>query len=193
MVVREIDLAVSGRAYYYEGPWPTMCILVIIAVLALSATSANGSGAPLVGASEPAVYVWQQSVKGDWQAASSWTPARSTPAPSDILMFNGGGMTTATNLSSETIGQLIVSGSTTVNLQSGGTSVLTVGGSDGDDLVVGAGSGLNFSGSNAISCSLTTGATAVIDGLINFSSSGAASHRLTAIDSGAVVFETGSV
>src|SRR5436190_1963593 len=91
------------------GLLATMYRLVIIAVLTLSVASDKTSAAPLVGATGPAVYVWRQSVKGDWQAASSWTPARSTPAPSDILLFNIGGTMTATNVPTEAIAQLIVS------------------------------------------------------------------------------------
>src|SRR5436190_18005387 len=118
------------------GLLATMYRLVIIAVLTLSVASDKTSAAPLVGATGPAVYVWRQSVKGDWQAASSWTPARSTPAPSDILLFNIGGTMTATNVPTEAIAQLIVSENTTINLQSASAIVLTVGGADGDDLDV---------------------------------------------------------
>ncbi len=139
------------------------------------------------------IYTWQQATTGDWQATSSWTPARIKPAASDILLFNLGGTTTATNVPTQTIGQLIVSGNTTVNLRSEAAVVLTIEGGDGDDIVIETNSGLNFTGADAITANLASGVTAGINGSMTFSSSGAAAHRLTAIDARAVTFNDGAV
>ncbi|CAN5344199.1 hypothetical protein BH10ACI3_BH10ACI3_25120 [soil metagenome] len=140
----------------------------------------------------PSVYNWQQSEIGDWQAASSWSPARIDPASSDVLIFNIGGTTTVTNVPTQTIGQLIVTGNTTVNLQSVSAIVLTVTGADGVDLLIAPNSALNFNGANAIVAALATSATGVIEGSMTFSSPGAAAHRLTAVDAGAVTLKGGA-
>jgi hypothetical protein len=137
--------------------------------------------------------MWQRSGNGDWQSPLSWTPERINPASSDILVFKVGGTTTATNVPDQTIGQLIVSGNTTVNLQSATAIVLTIAGGDGDDLTVEQNSALNFNGANAIAATLVTGATANVTGAMTFSSSSAAAHRFTAVDPGAISFNRPAV
>jgi len=139
------------------------------------------------------VYRWQPTVEGDWQLPSSWVPTRTKPAISDVLVFDVGGTTSVANVPTQVIGQLIVSENTTVDLQSGEAIVLTITGGDGDDLKVASGSALNFNGVNAITASLATGTTARIHGFVAFSSPSATTHRLVAVDSGAVTFDTGSV
>ena len=170
-----------------------MLKFLIIAVLTLGVVCNNAFGISLINSVPHATYVWQQTAEGDWQAPASWTPARSTPAPSDILVFNIGGTTTATNVPTEMIGQLIVSGSTTLNLRSTTVIALSVTGGEGDDLVITSGSALNFDGANAITCNLVTGATASVSGSISFSSSSIAGHRLLGTDVGAVTFYNGAV
>ncbi len=139
------------------------------------------------------VYTWNQGVTGDWQSPASWTPARTTPASSDILRFSHGGTTTPTNLPTESLGQLIIFGNTTVNLQSATAVTLTIAGADGDDLIVEGASALNFNGPNALTVNLASGATAALAGSITFSSSSTTAHRLMASDAGAIIFSDGSV
>ncbi|MBK8466435.1 MAG: VCBS repeat-containing protein [Chloracidobacterium sp.] len=139
------------------------------------------------------VFTWNQSATGDWQSPASWTPARTAPASSDVLVFNGGGTTTATNVPNETIGQLMVSGNTIVNFESMSASVLAVSGGVGNDFTVEQNSALNFTGANAIALSLAVNATATINGSITFSSLSTAAHRLTAAEAGAVTFDNGSI
>ena len=52
-------------------------------------------------------YTWNVS-SGDWSAASSWSPSRSSPSPSDILVFNGSVISspTVTNITKDSIGKL---------------------------------------------------------------------------------------
>ncbi|MBK8466387.1 MAG: VCBS repeat-containing protein [Chloracidobacterium sp.] len=140
-----------------------------------------------------AVYTWHQTAIADWQLPSSWTPERTNPASDDILVFNASGLTTATNIPTQTIGQLTVSGNTTVNFQSSKVTVLTMIGANGLDLAVEQNSALNFNGSSAITLNLTIGATAVISGSMTFSSSGAVNHRLLALSEGSVTFGEGAV
>ncbi len=138
-------------------------------------------------------YTWQQPVTGDWQSPSSWMPARTEPAFSDILVFNAGGSTTAINVPTQAVGQLLISGNTVVNLQSASAIVLTIAGSDGNDLAVERNSSLNFNSTNAITVNFASGATASINGSMTFSSPSTTGHRLTAVDAGAVIFDVGAV
>lgn len=138
------------------------------------------------------IYTWSAPGTGDWTIAANWTPARITPAASDILQFSTGAVVTLTNVPTQTIAQLSVSAGTTVNIQAGGAgNVLTIGGaSTGDDLVVAQGATLNINGSNDATVYLGTGATANISGNISFS---AGAHRLDAADAQAVVFNSPAV
>ena len=147
---------------------------------------------PIDGPSTALAYTWQAGAKGDWQSPASWTPMREQPAKTDMLLFNTGGSITVSNVASETVGQLSVVQGTSVNLQSVTAINLQISGGDGPDLVVGATSTLNLNGANPIEVGLLIGATGVINGAMTFSSTGAASHRLTAIDGGAIIFNDGA-
>ena len=162
-------------------------ILVVISVSFLSISSVSvASGASVIDSTQvhpsASVYTWQQPTTGDWQSPASWTPARGTPEPGDVLVFNSAGVVMVTNVPTQTIGQLIVSGNSTVNLQSAAAIVLTIAGGDGDDLVVDRNSALNFGGSSEVVVNLPKGSTAGVGGSMTFSSLGAAAHRLTAVD-----------
>ncbi len=67
------------------------------------------------------VYTWNGTTS-DWQVATNWTPSRTDPASCDILQFNGGVGGTITNVPTQTIAELNISGNTTVNLQSASSS-----------------------------------------------------------------------
>ncbi len=173
-------------------------ILVVISVSFLSISSVSvASGASVIDSTQvhpsASVYTWQQPTTGDWQSPASWTPARGTPEPGDVLVFNSAGVVMVTNVPTQTIGQLIVSGNMMIDLQSAAAVVLTIAGGNGDDLFVDRNSALNFGGSNEVVVSLLTGATAGIGGSMTFSSLGAAAHRLTAVDAGSVTFFDGAV
>ncbi|HEY5469233.1 MAG TPA: hypothetical protein VIK07_01790, partial [Bacteroidales bacterium] len=93
-----------------------------------------------------ATYNWNQNgVPGDWTVATNWSPNRVTPLPNDILVFNNNGITTATNVPTQTIGQLILSLNSNVSLQSAGTSQLTIMGGAATDLAIPLGSTLQLS------------------------------------------------
>jgi len=132
-------------------------------------------------------YTWQGADNGLWTAADNWTPSRTTPDSHDILVFNDNTTKTVTGLpAAETIGQLVLSGTTTVNLQSSVPAALTIGGlTTGADLVVPAGCALNFTAivaTNTITMTLAAGATGDISGNMSFTglSSGTVTtaHRL---------------
>ncbi|MBL0356955.1 MAG: T9SS type A sorting domain-containing protein [Chitinophagaceae bacterium] len=143
-------------------------------------------------------YKWNKTGPASWVAATNWTPARNTPAVSDILVFDGNGIsgttTTVTNVPTETIGGLSVSNSTNVTFTSpaaAGVYTITVNnGAAVNDLSVATGCQLNIAGSRAILLSLQTGAKASISGNITFTN---AAHQLLGADATSVVFNSPSV
>ncbi len=143
------------------------------------------TAAPMVGT----VYTWIQTGTASWTTASNWTPQRTTPATTDILQFNAGGVVTVTNVPTEQIGQLLLSNNSTVNLQAGAANTLTIGGDTGSDLDVPAGSSLNINGTNALTIFLGAGATGSISGSLSCS---AAASKLNANDANAMTFNAGS-
>ena len=83
-------------------------------------------------------YTWIGGSSGVFTIAANWSPTRTTPATNDILSFSSDA--TVTGVTTQTIGQLVLSGNATVSLQAntGGSRVLTVGGSNlaGDEISV---------------------------------------------------------
>ncbi len=64
-------------------------------------------------------YTWQGANDASWQVAANWTPTRTTPAASDILVFNTGGSRRITNMpTDQTISKFTISNSTTIRLAS---------------------------------------------------------------------------
>ncbi len=126
-----------------------------------------------------------------WTTATNWSPTRTVPSTSDILQFNDGTTVTVNAVPIQTIGQLLVSASTTVNLQSGAAAnVLTIGGAAGTDLSVASGSALNITGANVMLITLATGATGSITGNMAFSNN---AHKLDAADAGGITFNSPAV
>ena len=136
-----------------------------------------------------ATYTWNRTTTGTWNTSTNWTPARSTPANTDILVFNNGSVDTATGLTSQTIGQLLVTAGTSILIQSGNNRTLTIGGGTGTDLVVDAGSTLILGGTNGLTIAMGTGETGSIAGAVVFTGAG---HRLNPSDVGALTFASGS-
>ncbi len=135
-------------------------------------------------------YVWSASGTASWATASNWTPARTTPATDDVLIFNSGTSVTATTITSQTIGQLVIANNTTVALQSGVAAVLTLAGGAGTDFDLQAGSTLLMNGTSALSIALPTGSTGSVSGAITATTN---AHRLLSVDAGGLVFKSGSV
>ncbi|MFT3909018.1 MAG: T9SS type A sorting domain-containing protein [Ferruginibacter sp.] len=139
-----------------------------------------------------ATYTWNGGATASWATAGSWSPTRTTPAVNDILVFNNGITITPTAIPTQTIGQLQVSGaSTIVNLQAAGANTLTIGaGIAGADLSVASGSQLNITGANALQINVSTGNTGNIIGNMSFTN---AAHTLTAADATGITFSSPSV
>ncbi len=136
-------------------------------------------------------YTWNQTGSAAWTTSTNWTPTRTTPAADDVLVFNNGATTTATAIPSQTLGQLSVSGNTTVNLQAAAAStLLTIAGGTGTDLSVAAGSQLNVNvATNTLALTVGTGATGSISGSMTYT---LAAHTLIAADASGITFNSGA-
>ena len=118
----------------------------------------------------PATYIWNQSgVVANWTTPSNWTPARLSPQPNDILIFDGNGTTTATNVPAQTIEKLVISNSSDVTLQAAAASILTINNAviAGTELDVKVGNSLTLG--NNLSLTLAAASTATIDGILTVS------------------------
>ena len=144
----------------------------------------------------PNKYYWNGNFV-DFQNPDSWTPSRTTPKDSDILIFNSSTPTICivNHIPNQTVGQIIIQDNREI-LFEGANSITTISisGSDGDDLYVGAGCKLTYSSDNAIQINLLTGTTGNIKGEFNITSilGGNPIHRLLAADINAIIFNSGS-
>ena len=60
-------------------------------------------------------YTWVGGISGDYQVSTNWSPARTSPATTDILAFNASVATTVNNVPNQTIGAVkILSGTSAV-------------------------------------------------------------------------------
>ena len=135
-------------------------------------------------------YTWNQTGTGDYTVAANWTPARTTPATTDNLIFSNGTANTVTAIPTQTINSLLVTGNTTVNFQAASAANTLSFGNAGQSIMVASGSALNISGANALSLNVLTGAKASISGTMSFTG---AFHTLIAVDAGAITFQSGAV
>ena len=135
-------------------------------------------------------YTWNGSVSTDWQIALNWTPTRTTPAINDVLQITTGSPT-ITNIPTEEIAALRISGGADPVLQAGAANnTLTLSGKTGTDLSIGSGSVATISGANALRFSVTSGSNADVTGQIIFQD---AAHRLIANASSSALFHSGAI
>jgi Peptidase family C25/Fibronectin type III domain len=150
-------------------------------------TTAPATGAQ---ATSIATYTWNAVGTASWATAANWTPTRTTPSASDILQFNAGGSVVVTGVPTQTVGQLSLSGNSTVLLEAAATgTTLTIAGGSGTDLSVASGSALNVDTGNTLSMTVATGATGTISGAMMFSG---AADSLTAADASGITFNPAS-
>lgn len=136
-------------------------------------------------------YTWAGADNASWAVSANWSPVRSAPANTDVLVFNDGTTKTITAVPNQTIGQLFVTNNTIVTLQPAATgTTLSINGGTGDDLAIEAGSGLNISGSNTLVIALGTSATGSVSGTMTFAGG---AHKLTSLASSGITFNNGSV
>jgi len=176
--------------YTTAGASPT------ISASALNETIAPLNNSSFTGRVNVPVYTWNQTgATADYQVASNWTPSRLSPQPTDIIQFDNNGTTTATNVPTQTIGNLIISNGTTVTLEAAAAATLTIGNVAGTDLVVNSGNVLAL-GTN-VSLTMAGSATATIDGTLNTGSGSAfttsAASAITTVSGTGIINNTGTV
>lgn len=134
-------------------------------------------------------YTWSNASGGSWTTAANWTPARNTPDATDVLVFNTPISGNITNVPSQTVAAVSISGGAIVNLVGAGSNTLTIAGnSSTNDLSIATGSSLNSPALPSVSVSILSGANASING----SYSTAAGGTLGASAAGGIVFRNGS-
>ncbi|MEX1187961.1 MAG: hypothetical protein WED33_01805, partial [Bacteroidia bacterium] len=144
-------------------------------------------------------YTWTGAVDNSWTTSGNWSPARSTPANTDIIQFSDGATYTVTGVITQTIRELIVSGNTNVSLEASATNNISINGpASGSNLSVALGSILQIgSGSNILNINFVTTASqqASINGAvsINANSSLGSSIATSTFDiNGAITVNTGA-
>lgn len=106
-------------------------------------------------ANGPATYTWAGGGMASWAAAASWTPMRTTPNATDILIFNTPAPVLATNVPTETIGQLFIQdGPVTLHAAVAGNT-LSIGGNLGSDVVVAPGKTLTLDDGSSLPVNIT--------------------------------------
>jgi hypothetical protein len=136
------------------------------------------------------VYTWNQTGTAAFGTSTNWTPSRVAPAANDVLLFNNGATTIATGVTTQTIGQLSVSGNTNVQLQAGVASTVSIAGAGGADLSVAAGSTLQLTGASAVMLAIGAGATGDVSGTLVLAGG---AHRVSAVDANSLAFNSGAI
>ncbi len=127
----------------------------------------------------------------DWTNSGHWTPTRTTPAATDIMVVDGAitPTVTLTKVPTQTIGRLRIINNATVTMSASANGTLTITNGATPNLDIPAGSSLTVSGSSAISMSFGATATGNIAG--NLTLQGGA-HRLLAASSNTFTFQSGA-
>jgi len=134
-------------------------------------------------------YTWIGGPDQDWSVATNWSPVRTTPATSDILIFDGT-VTPAPivdNVPNETDAQLKLTNSISATLKpKSPIATLTLSGGTGQDLDIPSGTVLTLAGSGGLTIALTgTGHECTVAGGLIFQDS---AHRLTGANAGEITF-----
>jgi Secretion system C-terminal sorting domain len=148
-------------------------------------------------------YTWAVP-SGNWATASSWNPVRTTPAITDILLFNGALVASPNvvlDVVSQNISQLsFINGcNATFTAPVNANPIINlINNLPGADFLVSANSKVTFTnvaGPNAINLNIKSGLKGQVDGSIIFDGAGtasAAAHRLMVDDVGGLTFTFGS-
>jgi hypothetical protein len=120
----------------------------------------EAESAPLTGSQALAAgntYTWNQTASGAYGTATNWTPTRTTPSTSDILIFDGAvtPTVTVTGFATQSIGQLIVKNNASVNFAATATATLTLIGGGGKDFDIQAGSTFRLNSTVALGLAFT--------------------------------------
>lgn len=116
-------------------------------------------------------YTWNGSTSSDWTVAANWTPSRAAVAGNDVLVFDGSSASTLsiTNVTSQTIGSILVTGNGAFSLVPSGNKVLTLTVTTGNTFQIDNGSSLAVGAAgNALDITLpASSGTASIGGQLN--------------------------
>jgi len=148
------DVALTpGTNYTYTAfaisTGPT-CSITYDTTLATSAVPYGNTGNITTGSTN--IYTWNQTVSGNYQVATNWTPSRVVPDPTDILVFDNGVSDTVTNVKAEGIGQMNIANNTQVHFRAltGGTYTANINAVPGATAInIANGSGLISDGATA--------------------------------------------
>ncbi|MDQ2769771.1 MAG: T9SS type A sorting domain-containing protein [Bacteroidota bacterium] len=147
------------------------------------------------------IYIWTGSgANANWTTAANWSPARTSPAATDIMVFDGTVVNPAVTIdfTSQTVAQLQFSGNANVTFSNSGntTRTLTIndGNAAGADFGIVAGARLNVIsstiGANGFIMQLASGASGSIGGSLVFDKGG---QRLqTTVATSSIEFLSGS-
>ncbi len=140
-------------------------------------------------------YTWNVAT-GNWNTPSSWTPDRTTPLSSDILIFDGviqaNPIVTLDFATPQSIGALRIINNANVSFAtSAAARTLNIGytGTTAPQMEITSGSTLTVSAANAVNINVTTGFIGSISGNIVFQN---AAHRLIATDASGITFNSTS-
>jgi hypothetical protein len=114
-------------------------------------------------------YTWDGSSSTAWGTAANWTPNRGTPAASDVLIFSASGANKNIVLTAnQSIGKIIVTGSSTYSFTSSAARVLTLTSLENQALTIDNGSTLSVgNASYTMGVTLPTNGSASIGGQLN--------------------------
>jgi uncharacterized repeat protein (TIGR02543 family) len=149
--------------------------------------SAAGSSVP---AWAQTTYTWNRTNAADWTTSTNWTPTRSSPNASDILVVNGSTTPSPTIrlVPTQTIGRLRIINNANVTFTTSANANLTITGGAAPNFEVAAGSAVTLSGSSFIRINIGSGATASIAGQITLTGG---THQLLGSSSNSIVFASG--
>ena len=175
-----------------------------IASLGLSAPVAvMATAVPVV------TYTWTGATSTSWIDPSNWTPARSTPSTTDVLVFDGSSTPAPTidldYPTTQTIGQLQFSNGVNATFTNTGNRTLSLSHlSSGADFLLPAGTTLTVFNPSAsttaagLTIQLATGGKATIGGTLVFDAAtlgtfGTGAHRLQGTTTNGIEFVSGSI
>lgn len=176
----------AGTTYYYK---------VIANTEGMISAPLTGNATTLAGVS----YVWNRtSGTHTFSTSSNWTPSRTTPDPSDVLVFNNGATLVLDGVPSQTVGQISVTGNTSVDLRSSAAATLTINGANGTDLNIAQGSRFSLAseGSAALTLRFTAGfsdITANVAGTLNIATNSSGNNTIDCQNALITVTATGKL
>ncbi|MGG9972079.1 hypothetical protein ACQ33O_09830 [Ferruginibacter sp. SUN002] len=163
-------------------------LILTVMVSPNSNTYYSYSAAATASALAPATYTWKGGSSGSWASSLNWDPARTTPAATDILLINTPSVIACTNVPTETIASLIISGTCAVTL-TGSSSTLSFANNNGssNDFVIGSSASLTQG--TSVDITMGTNTSASIGGTLTVNSS----RTFDTDASGAVTTVTGTI